>query len=279
MPISARTCLRNPFQRAGKHMAIQISIITAVYNRCGTVGEALRSVQAQTHGNVQHVVIDGASRDGTLQLLQDLLPPAAVLVSEPDKGIYDALNKGIALCSGEVIGLMHSDDFFADDQVLDDVAAAFADPAVDAVYGDLDYVSVQDTSRIVRHWRAGPYLRERLAWGWMPPHPTLFVRRHVIEKWGGYDTRYRISADYDCILRYFGQGQIRVAYLPRVLVKMRVGGESNASLKKVIRKSWEDWQAMRRNRIGILGGLGSLVWKNLSKVRQFAPLPRPLPRG
>lgn len=260
-------------------MPIQISIITAVYNRFETVGQAIKSVQTQTHGNVQHVVIDGASRDGTLQLLQALISPASVLVSEPDEGIYDALNKGVALCSGEVIGLMHSDDFFADDRVLADVATAFADPAVDAVYGDLDYVSARDTSKIIRHWRAGPYLRERLAWGWMPPHPTLFLRRRVIERWGGYDTRYRISADYDCILRYFGQGHVQAAYLPRVLVKMRVGGESNASLRKVFRKSWEDWQAMRRNRIGNLGGIGSLVWKNLSKVRQFDRLPGPLPRA
>lgn len=260
-------------------MPIQISIITAVYNRCETVGQAVRSVQAQTHGNVQHVVVDGASKDGTLHVLKDLLPPTAVLVSEPDEGIYDALNKGIALSSGDVIGVMHSDDFFADERVLEDVAAAFSDPAVDAVYGDLDYVSGRDTSKIVRHWRAGQYVRERLAWGWMPPHPTLFVRRHVIERWGGYDTRYRISADYDCILRYFGQGQVRPAYLPRVLVKMRVGGESNASLLKIVRKSWEDWRAMRGNRIGNLGGVGSLVWKNLSKVRQFERLPKALPRA
>jgi GT2 family glycosyltransferase len=250
-----------------------------VYNRFETAGHSLRSVQSQTHGNVQHVVIDGGSSDGTVQLLRDLLPADAVLVSEPDQGIYDALNKGIALCSGEVIGVMHSDDFFADEQVLADVASAFADPAVDAVYGDLDYVSAKDTSKIIRHWRAGPYLRERLAWGWMPPHPTLFVRRHVIETWGGYDTRYRISADYDCILRYFGKGQVRAIYLPRVLVKMRVGGESNASLKKIIRKSCEDWQAMRRNGIGNLGGIGSLVWKNLSKLRQFGRPPGSLPRG
>ena len=260
-------------------MLTRISIITAVYNRRGTVAQAVRSVQAQTHGNVQHVVIDGASSDGSLQVLKDCLGTGAILVSEPDNGIYDALNKGNALCTGDVIGVMHSDDFFADDQVLADVAAAFADPAVDAVYGDLDYVDGLDTSRIVRRWRAGQYLRDRLAWGWMPPHPTLFVRRRVIERLGGYDTRYRISADYDCILRYFGQGKIKVAYLPRVLVKMRVGGDSNRSLKNVIRKSWEDWLAMRRNRIGNLGGIGALVWKNLSKVRQFAPVVSPLPNA
>lgn len=260
-------------------MTLQISIVTAVYNRRSTVAQAIKSVQAQTHQWVQHVVIDGASSDGSLQVVKDCLGPKGVLVSEPDKGIYDALNKGMAMCSGDVIGVMHSDDFFADDQVLSDVALAFADPTVDAVYGDLDYVDGRDTSKIIRHWRAGAYLRQRLDWGWMPPHPTLFVRRSVVERWGAYDTRYRISADYDSILRYLGQGHIRMAYVPRVLVKMRLGGESNGSLKKVIRKSWEDWLAMRRNGIGSLGGVGSLVWKNLSKVRQFAPALSPLPRS
>ncbi len=259
-------------------MTLEISIVTTVYNRRCTVAQAIRSVQAQAHQRVQHVVIDGASSDGSLQVIRECLGPTGVLVSEPDKGIYDALNKGIAMCSGDVIGVMHSDDFFADDRVLSDVALAFADPAVDAVYGDLDYVDGSDTRKIVRHWRAGTYRRDRLDWGWMPPHPTLFVRRSVVERWGAYDTRYRISADYDSILRYLGQGQIRIAYVPRVLVKMRLGGESNGSFTKVMRKSWEDWLAMRRNGVGRLGGVGSLAWKNLSKVRQFVPALRPLPR-
>jgi glycosyltransferase involved in cell wall biosynthesis len=260
-------------------MPIQLSIITAVYNRRDTVRQALRSVQSQSHANVQQVVVDGASSDGSLQIVKECLGPAAVLVSEPDTGIYQALNKGIALCSGDVIGLMHSDDFFADEHVLADVATVFADPAVDAVYGDLDYVNGSDTRKIVRRWRAGPYARDRLAWGWMPPHPTVFVRRAVIERWGGYDERYRVSADYDCLLRYLGQGGIRMVYIPRVLVKMRVGGRSNGSLAKVIRRTWEDWLAMRRNRIGILGSVGSLVCKNLSKLRQFTPPLSPLRRA
>jgi len=189
-----------------------------------------------------------------------------VLVSEPDNGIYDALNKGLARASGEIVGVMHSDDFFADEQVLAHVAAAFADPSVDAVYGDLDYVAKADTGRVIRHWQSGEYSAARLAWGWMPPHPALFLRRTVIEQWGGYDTRFRIAADYDAILRYFGKGNIRAAYIPRVLVKMRLGGESNRSLARIWRKSYEDYQALRRNGVG---GLGALAWKNLSKLRQF----------
>ena len=189
-----------------------------------------------------------------------------VWLSEPDKGIYDALNKGLVRATGDVIGLMHSDDFFADEQVLVRVAAAFEDPDVDAAYGDLDYVARDDTSRIVRRWRAGEYQPARLARGWMPPHPTLYLRRSVIERWGGYNTRYQIAADYDAILRYFGQGKIRAAYIPHVLVKMRVGGESNRSLAKIWLKTGEDYSALRRNGVG---GVGALAWKNLGKLGQF----------
>lgn len=245
---------------------MKISVITAVYNRVATIGEALDSVRAQTWPDVEHVVIDGASTDGTFELLQSRQHELAVLVSEPDKGIYDALNKGIARCTGDVIGLMHSDDLYADEQVLSDIAEAFRDPSVDAVYGDLDYVSQSDTRRVIRRWRSGEYSPRLLKRGWMPPHPTLYLRRQVIERWGAFDASFRIAADYDAVLRYFGKGGIRPAYIRRVLVKMRLGGESNRSLAKVLRKSWEDYTALGRNEIG---GAGTLVLKSVSKLTQF----------
>ena len=256
---------------------MKISIITAVFNRADSIAQAVESVQRQTHADVEHVVIDGASTDGTLEALRAFsgLPRRCaprndsisfVLVSEPDNGIYDALNKGFERASGEIIGVMHSDDFFADERVLARVVEAFADPEIDAVYGDLDYVAKTDTNRVIRHWKSGEYNPARLAWGWMPPPPTLFIRRRVFEQWGGFDTQFRIAADYDAILRYFGQGKIRAAYIPCVLVKMRVGGESNRSLAKIWLKSREDYLALRRNGVG---GMGALMWKNLSKVRQF----------
>jgi glycosyltransferase len=245
---------------------LKISVITAVYNRVATIGEAVDSVRAQTWPNVEHVVIDGASTDGTLELLQARRHEVAELVSEPDRGIYDALNKGIAHATGDVIGLMHSDDLYADEKVLADVAAAFADPQIDAVYGDLDYVAQDNTNRVIRRWRSGAYTPALLLRGWMPPHPTLYLRRQVIERWGAFDASYRIAADYDAVLRYFGRGNIRPAYIPRVLVKMRVGGESNRSLARILRKSREDLAALQGNQIG---GLGTLMRKNLSKLRQF----------
>jgi glycosyltransferase involved in cell wall biosynthesis len=245
---------------------LKISVITAVYNRASTITQAVQSVQAQSWPNVEHVVIDAASNDGTVDVLQSCLNEQTVWVSEPDNGIYDALNKGLALSTGDVIGLMHSDDFFADENVLARVAAAFADPSVDAVYGDLDYVAKDDTSRIIRRWRSCGYQPTKLARGWMPPHPTLYLRRNVIDIWGGYDTRFRIAADYDAILRYFAKGHIRAAYIPHVFVKMRVGGESNRSLATVWLKTKEDYAALRRNGVG---GVGALIWKNVHKLRQF----------
>jgi glycosyltransferase involved in cell wall biosynthesis len=245
---------------------IKISIVTAVYNRANCVGDAVRSLQSQTWSNVEHLVIDGASTDNTLQVLHGCLNEAAVLVSEADEGIYDALNKGIALATGEVIGFMHSDDFYADQYVLESVVEAFSNPLVDAVYGDLDYVGYTDTLKIIRHWRSGEYSPEKLKNGWMPPHPTLFLRRRVIESWGGFDTSFKIAADYDAILRYFSQGEIQPFYIPRVLVKMRLGGESNSSLAKIWLKTREDYIALRRNNVG---GIWTLLNKNLRKISQF----------
>lgn len=209
---------------------------------------------------------DGGSTDGTVAVIQQLVNPSLSLISEPDKGIYDAINRGIARASGDVIGLMHSDDFFAHDRVLTMVSEAFSDPGVDGVYGDLQYVSADEPSRIIRHWRSGEYRSTKLRRGWMPPHPTLYLRREVFQRWGLYDTSFRIAADYDAMLRYLSKGGINLAYIPEVLVKMRVGGESNRSLTRIARKSREDLRALRRNGVG---GLGVLALKNLSKINQF----------
>ncbi len=245
---------------------VKISVVTAVFNRHDTIRDALSSVSSQSYGNVQHIVVDGGSRDGTLDVLRAAKDQIDVLVSEPDRGIYDALNKGIALSTGDVVGFLHADDVFADAEVLSRIADAFSDDAVGAVYGDLVYVRAGDTGRVVRHWSAGRFSRSKLAWGWMPPHPTFYVRRSLYAQLGGFDMRYRIAADYDTMLRILGKGKVQPAYIPEVLVKMRLGGVSNRSLANIIRKSYEDYLALRRNGIG---GLGALAWKNLGKVGQF----------
>lgn len=247
---------------------VTISVVTAVYNRVDTVGDALASVSAQDHPHIEHVIQDGGSADGTLDILANHKGPQVRLASERDHGLYDAINRGMARATGDVVGLLHSDDLFADPGVLARVAAAFADPDVDCVYGDLQYVSASDTNRVIRHWTSGSYDRTKLTRGWMPPHPTFYIRRALLERHGNYDTGLQIAADYDAMLRWLWRHRLRPAYLPGVMVKMRMGGESNRSLGRIIRKSREDYRALRRNGVG---GFGALALKNLSKIEQFRP--------
>src|SRR3990170_6546042 len=169
-----------------------------------------------------------------------------VLVSEPDEGIYDALNKGIKLATGDVIGLLHSDDVYFDENVLAKVAKLFDEKEVDSVYGDLIYVDEEDTSKVFRYWKAGEFNEKSICKGWMPPHPAFFVRKNIYDLYGLYDTTLKIASDYDLILRFLGKYKISTAYLPEVLVKMRWGGKSNRSLKNIIEKSYEDYRALKK---------------------------------
>jgi glycosyltransferase len=244
---------------------MKISVITAVYNNRSHIAEAIDSVLAQSHPEVELIVIDGGSTDGTLQVLQGYDDRIAVLVSEPDQGIYDALNKGVKLATGEVVGFLHSDDVFADADSLARVASGFISEDIDAVYGDLVYVGRDNPQQVVRYWKAGSFSLGGLRQGWMPPHPAFYARKSVYDRLGGFDTSYRIAADYDCMLRFLKSG-IKVVYVPLVLVKMRLGGASNRSLGNIIQKSREDYRALKANGVG---GLGALVCKNFSKLPQF----------
>ena len=245
---------------------MKISVITAAWKSEATIGDAIASVAAQTYPNLEHLIIEGNSGGGTLAAIERAAHHRMRLISEPDKGIYDALNKGIQNATGDVIGFIHSDDFLAHDQVLARIAKAFEDPEVEAVFSDLDYVAQADTSCVIRHWTTGPFTREKLQRGWMPAHPTLYVRRSVYDQHGLYDTGFHIAADYDFILRYFSRLKGRTVYIPEVLYKMRVGGVSNRSLAKICQKMAEDLRALRRNKVG---GVSTLACKNLSKLGQF----------
>ena len=249
---------------------MKISIVTATYNCVSSLPDCLGSVAAQSHPSVEHLLIDGASTDGTLELLQRYSEQASArvaLVREPDHGIYDALNKGLARATGELVGVLHGDDAFADAEVLAAIVGAFADPNVHAVYGDLEYVAQDNPNQVIRYWRAGPFLPARLRYGWMPPHPTLFLRRSLYERFGVFDTKYYIAADYDFMLRVLKHlTPEQVAYIPRVFTRMRTGGKSNRSLSNVARKSREDYRALRSNRVG---GLSALFLKNACKLPQF----------
>lgn len=247
-----------------KHLTI--SIVTACFNSQATIGEAIVTLKEQTWSQVEHVVVDGASTDATLEIARNTLDAGDILISEPDKGIYDALNKGIAQASGDVIGFLHSDDLYAKSDVLSQVAALFSDPQVGAVYGDLQYVQANNTKKIIRYWKSGPFNRKKLKRGWMPPHPTFFMRREYYQELGGFDLSYRIAGDYDAMLRYLASDKVKVKYLPQVIVKMRVGGASNGSFVQILRKTKEDIAAMRHNGIN---PWVALPWKNMSKVPQF----------
>lgn len=248
---------------------LRISVVTATRNCVATLADCLESVSKQTYSNVEHVVVDGASTDGTIEIVQRFVDTVAIFKSEIDQGIYDALNKGVRLATGDVVGFLHADDVFAENDVLFKIAKAFEDPMVCAVYGNLEYVSQNNLSKVIRHWKSKSFNRRDLDFGWMPPHPTLYVRREWYSRIGGSDVNYSISADYLSILRLFTQSSFNSVHIPEVLVKMRLGGASNRSLMAVIRKTKEDWRALRYCHFSVLGAVRAIAWKNLSKVKQF----------
>ncbi|MCD4788439.1 MAG: glycosyltransferase [Bacteroidales bacterium] len=245
---------------------MKVSIITIAYNSENSISDAINSVLSQTYPNIEYIIVDGKSKDKTVEIVKSYGNKISKFVSEPDKGIYDALNKGIEMASGDVVGFMHSDDLFADEHVIEKVAKLFKEKDVDSIYGDLNYVFKNDTNKILRYWKSDEFTLSRLKFGWMPPHPTFYVKRKIYEKYGGFDIDFKISSDYDSMLRFLGKYKISTAYLPEVMIKMRVGGASNRSLKNIIQKSTEDFRAIRKNKFG---NIFTLIFKNLRKVKQF----------
>lgn len=245
---------------------MKLSVITATYNSEKTIVDTLNSMNEQEYQDIEHIIIDGGSSDSTLNLIKQYGHKVSIVVSEPDNGIYDALNKGISLATGDIIGFLHSDDTFFDHFVLSDIASKFYLGSFDAIYGDLNYIDRNDPNKIIRRWLSGEYAYKKLSRGWMPPHPTFYMRKTIYDRLGGFNTSLRISADYDSMLRYFCQGKIDVGYIPRVLLNMKVGGESNRSIGNMIKKSKEDLLVIKHHKIG---GLITLLNKNLTKIPQF----------
>ncbi len=248
---------------------ILISIVTATWNCEKTLPDCFRSMAYQKYLNKEHIVIDGASTDETVNIIMRHADQVAIFITENDHGIYDALNKGVQRATGDVVGFLHADDFYASNDVLTKIANAFSDPSVCAVYGDLEYVSQSDTNNVIRRWKSRLFTRRDLNWGWMPAHPTLYVRREWYSKIGGFNTNYKISADYLSILEMFLQPRFNAVYIPEVLVKMRLGGASNKSFKSLVRKTKEDWQALRSCGFSLVNATRAIAWKNLSKLVQF----------
>jgi glycosyltransferase involved in cell wall biosynthesis len=250
---------------------MKISIVTVCYNSEATIVDTLRSVGEQSYSNIEHLIIDGASRDNTLALVEQHGQHVKKVVSEKDHGIYDAMNHGLRLATGDVVGFLNSDDMFMDSDAVAQIAAAFTASSIEAVYGDLVFVDPLDTSKVVRCWRPGLHLVGACAHGWMPPHPTFYACREVLIKSGGFDQQYRLQADFDLMLRLFEIQAIRTAYLPSTLVRMRLGGATTGNWGNIIKGNLEAAHACRKN--GFPGGLSFIASKIGRRVPQFFSRP------
>lgn len=247
---------------------MKISIITITYNSEKTLRDTIESVLGQSYKEIEYIIVDGLSKDSTCDIVRSYGDRIHTFVSEKDKGLYDALNKGIGLATGDVVGFLHSDDIYASTETVKMIAEAFIKFNVDSVYGDLVYVDQHDTDKIIRFWRSRKFSRARALTGWMPPHPTFYAKRKVYTDYGGFNTTFRIAADYESILRFLVRFQVSTFYIPLILIRMRVGGESNKSFRNIIRKSMEDLRAMHIN--GLIS-FAAIFNKNASKFKQFMP--------
>lgn len=228
---------------------MKISIVTVCYNAAHTVEKTIQSVLSQDYPDIEYIVIDGASTDGTQAVVEPYRARLHAFISEPDAGIYDAMNKGIARAGGDIVGLLNADDVYADRGVISRVAAAMREGALDAVYGDVVFIDPQDPGRVVRRYRSARFSPARIAWGWMPAHPSLFLRRDIYVRYGLFKPAYRIAGDFEFIARIFKDGVLRSRYLPEVLVRMRSGGASNGGWRKMLQLNREVMQACRENGI------------------------------
>lgn len=246
---------------------MKVSLITSTFNSAGTVQATFDSVRAQTYPGLEYIVVDGASRDNTVEIIRKNEDIITRYVSEPDRGIYDALNKGILMSTGDVVGFIHSDDMLATPGSIAGIARAFIESGADSVYGDLDYVDRTDTMKIIRKWRSRSFDPKLFYRGWMPAHPTFYLKRIKYTELGLYDTGFRISADYELMLRMLLRHRLSAVYIPEVLVKMRVGGESNVTFKNRLQANREDVQAWKKN--GLKPHFYTRWLKPVSKILQY----------
>jgi len=245
---------------------MKVSIITSVYNNVSTIEEAIQSVLSQEYANIEFIVIDGGSTDGTQAVIERYRDQIDCYVSEPDRGIYDGLNKGIERATGDIVAFLHSDDLYTTTHAISDVVHAFETHPCDALYADLIYVQKHDINSVIRYWQSGSFERSKLKFGWMPPHPTFIIKRKLYEKHGLFDLNFKIAADYDFMLRILKQPALNVCYLPSTIYSMRLGGASNRSVRNILVKMGEDIHALRNNRVG---GIYTIFMKNIIKLPQF----------
>ncbi len=246
---------------------MKISLITVTLNSEKYLRHCVDSVQSQTYKNIEHIIVDGASTDNTITIIKQFGTAISKWVSEPDRGMYDAINKGIEMATGDVIGVLNSDDMLYSDDVIENIVKTFETEEVDSVYGDLQYVDQEVTSRVFRIWKGKKYDRNLFKMGWMPGHPTFYVKKSVVDLYGGYENHYFTAADYEFMARYLFHHKISSCYLPQLIVKMRRGGASNNNIKHRFRANRRDYLAMKKNRIP-MPFLVSIL-KPLIKVHQY----------
>jgi glycosyltransferase involved in cell wall biosynthesis len=244
----------------------KISIITVVRNGASTIEDTIRSVASQDYPRIEHIVIDGASTDGTLDIVQRHRDKIAAFKSEPDGGMYEAMNKGLALATGELVGFLNADDIYADSRVLREIADTLSAPEVDACYGDLVYVGMADANKVVRYWKSRPYRDGLFEVGWMPAHPTFYAKRRIYDKYGGYDLAYRRQSDFELTMRFLAVHHVRSVYIPRVLVRMRSGGASR-ELMHILEGNIEAYRACRKHALNVTPFF--IFRKILSRIPQF----------
>ena len=246
---------------------MKVSVITVVYNGVDTLRDCIESVLGQTHPNLEYIVVDGGSTDGTVNLVKRYGDRVTRFISESDKGLYDAMNKGIGLATGEVIGFLNADDLYRHHDVVKHVVERLVQTGVDAVYSDMIYVDRTDLSKIKRYWSSGIYKHGAFLWGWMPGHPSFFARKQVYNQYGGFRLDLKSSADYELMLRFIHKHRISLAYLPETTIVMREGGVSNVSLSNRIRANREDRLAWKLN--GLRPYFFTLLLKPLRKLIQL----------
>lgn len=246
---------------------MKVSIITVTYNSAKYVEDCIHSIIRQNYNNIEYIVVDGNSTDGTVDIIKKYSSHITKWISEEDGGMYDALNKGMKLATGDVVGILNSDDVLASADVISEIVNCFQQEKVDSLYGDLVYVDPFDLQKVLRFWKGLPYNRRRFKYGWMPAHPTFYIRKELIEKYGGYQSHYFTAADFEFMARYLYRYKISSCYLPKLIVKMRAGGASNESFSRRIRANRRDYLAMKNNKIPF--PLIVSILKPIIKMPQF----------
>lgn len=247
---------------------MKISIITVSFNSAQYIEDCIKSVLSQSYKNIEYIIIDGGSTDGTVDIIKKYESKISKWISEPDRGIYDAMNKGISLATGDVIGFLNSDDVYYNSSVLENIAKLMENNLVDACYSDLVYVDKYDLKKIIRYWRSTEFNIGLLRRGWVPPHPTFYVRKFIYDKHGAFDLDYPLAADFELMVRFLNCYRIKAVYLPKITVRMRVGGATNQSIVNIVRQNFEIIRACKKNNIP-LSLILFFTWKLYSRARQF----------